>query len=107
MDEETAACVRLARAKLVEMFRDLTKRSAGNPREKESLRNQAINWFFGKSDFEQWCAAAGYEPTFVREKAKEIAETGFEWRVEAGKGKRHEERKRYRQRIKAQQEPRA
>lgn len=106
MEEETAACVRLARAKLFSMFQDLAGQTPGPPAEKSYNRDQAHRWFFNESDFELWCDMAGYDPRWVRQKARKVAITGFTARTEWRTSPRYEERKRYRDRIKAEREAR-
>lgn len=74
------------------------------PMYREHHRNLAQHWFFSPGqDFEAWCEMAGFEFEQVRQKAHDILHDGWpQWRVEAGKGKRYQERKAYRARIKQQ-----
>lgn len=67
---------RLAQAKLLVMFTTLTGRAWGisNAGKKQVLALQARSWFFGDSDFEWWCEAAGYDPRVVRGKARRIVD---------------------------------
>ncbi|OWK42162.1 hypothetical protein FRUB_04240 [Fimbriiglobus ruber] len=66
------------------------------------LRDFANRWFFDKdcqSDFEAWCDMSGFEPEYVREKAREVYENGLpSWRAAPGKGVRYEYRKKYHER---------
>jgi hypothetical protein len=41
------------------------------------VREEARRWFFGSSDFEWWCEQAGFEPEYVREKARLVLENGL------------------------------
>lgn len=68
---------RLAKAKLMVMLRNLagSGREAGN--NKDYLRHDAHNWFFGNGDFQWWCEIAGFEPDYVREKARKVYENGL------------------------------
>ncbi|MEQ1706626.1 MAG: hypothetical protein ABL867_11745 [Rickettsiales bacterium] len=68
-------------------------------------KHEAICWLTGGSkDFNDVCLCAGLNPDYVRHKAKKIITSPEPWRAEAGKGKRYNERKKYRekQRSKAQ-----
>lgn len=41
------------------------------------FQDDAHRWFFEKSDFEWWCEVAGFEPEYVREKARKLLESGL------------------------------
>lgn len=67
-------------------------------------KHEAINWLTSSSkDFIDVCLCAALNPDYVRRKAKKIITTPKPWRAGPGKGKRYQERKKYRekQRIKA------
>ena len=61
----------LARAKLCEAFVSLLREGSTL-----ALRNDSYMWYrwlISKSwDFVQWCELAGFEPSFIRQKAEEI-----------------------------------
>src|SRR5687768_12138993 len=62
-------------------------------------KQNAIRWLTGNSDdFITVCLLAGYDPDYVRKKAKQIIANPVPWRAEAGKGKRYLERREYRKR---------
>jgi hypothetical protein len=71
----------LAIAKLTVMLECLGGRcrevSPAQPHLRQLIIDEAHRWFFEKSDFEWWCEVAGYEPDYVREKAKRILENGL------------------------------
>lgn len=63
---------------------------------------EAINWLTGNSkNFVTVCLNAGLDPNYVRRKAKRAIASPTLWRAEPGKGKRYNERKAYRKRIKS------
>ena len=69
-------------------------------------KNEAINWLTGNSkDFVTVCLHAGLDPNYVRRKAKRSLLNPQNWRADAGKGKRYEERKAYRKRKKLEKHP--
>jgi hypothetical protein len=60
-------------------------------------KHTAIAWLTGNSkDFIMVCLCAGFEPDYVRKKAKRAIASPQRWRAEPGKGKRYLERKKYR-----------
>lgn len=64
-------------------------------------KHEAISWLTSNSkDFIDVCLAAGMNPDYVRLKAKKILASPLPWRAEAGKGKRYEERRKYREKQK-------
>jgi hypothetical protein len=88
----------LAKAKIATMFEDLGGRARSGPGERLKLQNDAFRWFFRPSDFLDWCDTAGYEPEYIRDKARKVFERGLpQVRVAAGTGKRYDERRAYRQ----------
>ncbi len=59
---------------------------------------EATRWLTDNGkDFIDVCLAAGMNPDYVRRKAKQILASPSPWRAEAGKGKRYQERKKYRE----------
>lgn len=65
-------------------------------------KHEAIRWLTGQSkDFITVCHFADLNPDEVRRKAKRAIASPTPWRAEAGKGKRYQERKAYRQQAKA------
>ncbi|WP_088256937.1 hypothetical protein [Fimbriiglobus ruber] len=72
---------RLAIAKLTVMLECLAGRcrelGAKQEGKKQFIVDEAHRWFFDKSDFEWWCWAAGFEPDYVREKARKVLENGL------------------------------
>jgi hypothetical protein len=64
-------------------------------------KHEAINWLTGNSrDFVLVCLFAGYDPDYIRRRAKRALLTPVSWRAEAGKGQRYHELKAYRKRLK-------
>lgn len=81
-----SAIIRLAKARIVQALLDIGGMN-------ESIKNLAFGWIFSdQSDFRAWCSDAGFNPAIVRHKAKDIIENGLNWRADAGKGARYEER---------------
>ncbi|WP_152051799.1 hypothetical protein [Tautonia marina] len=88
---------KLAVAKILTMLQDLAGKSHVGASERGIIRWDAERWFFEKSDLDLWCEMAGLEVHVVRAKARDILQNGWpQWRAEAGKGARYEERKAYR-----------
>jgi hypothetical protein len=81
--------MKLARAKILQALVDI-----GYQGQKPGLvaeRNRAWAWVFSdRSDFRAFCSDACYSPIIVRHKAREVAESGLQWRAEAGTGKRYD-----------------
>lgn len=90
--------LRLARAKILSMLCDLGGRGFGVlSYEREKHRHDAYRWFFGSSDFGSWCEMAGYDPAYVRQKARQVHDKGLPLlRAPSGKGKNYLERQRKR-----------
>lgn len=60
-------------------------------------KHTAIAWLTGNGkDFTMVCLCAGFDPDYVRKKAKRAITCPQRWRAEPGKGKRYLERKKYR-----------
>jgi len=99
---EASSCISLARAKILTLLQDLGGKIYGEKSSQFKIQNDARQWFFSpKSDFEAWCDMAGLNPSYVRERAREIQANGLpEWRAPAGQGDRYDERLRYRQMVK-------
>ena len=75
-------------------------RSKCKKAESKFFKNEAINWLTGNSkDFVDVCLCAGLNPDYVRSRAKKAIISATAWRAEAGKGKRYEERKKYRAKL--------
>ncbi len=67
---------------------------------------EATRWLTSNSaPFRNVCMLAGLDPDYVRTRAKKALASSTSWRAGAGEGKRYEERKAYRERIKAQSIP--
>jgi len=76
-------------------------RSKCKKAESKYHKTEAINWLTSNSkDFIDVCLCAGMNPDYVRKKAKQAIISPANWRAEAGKGKRYEERKKYREKQK-------
>jgi hypothetical protein len=55
--------------------------------EAKRTRNDALNWLLSESrDFEAVCDNAGFDPGYIRRRAKEALARGFEWRLPNGQG---------------------
>ena len=69
--------------------------------EAKFYRNEAIHWLTENSThFVMVCQLAGFDPGFIRRRAKKALVTPIPWRLEAGKSSRYLERKAYRARLK-------
>jgi len=69
--------------------------------EAQYYKHEAIHWLTENSkDFIIVCHLAELDPDYVRKQAKKALASPRPWRAEPGKGKRYEERKSYRNRIK-------
>lgn len=56
-------------------------------------RNDALNWLLSDTrDFEAVCDNAGFDPSYIRRRAKEALARGCEWRLPSGQGWRTQER---------------
>ncbi|HEX4611075.1 MAG TPA: hypothetical protein VH092_22990 [Urbifossiella sp.] len=90
----------LAKAKIATMFEDLGGKARSTPGERFKHQNDAYRWFFRPSDFEDWCDTAGYDPEYIREKARQVYENGLpRTRAIAGTGKLYAKRRAYRERT--------
>lgn len=68
--------------------------------EARHCKNEAIRWLSDNGpDFIQVCLNAGFDPDYVRRKAKRTLLFPVSWRAEAGKGDRYLERREYRRRV--------
>lgn len=112
LGKTTAKCneENLAKAKILTMIQLLagrTMETGVTPGQKEQFRRDAHRFFFSKkerADLEAWCDTAGFNPDYVRERAREVFENGLpEWRAKPGRGERYNERRQYRERIKQRQ----
>ena len=66
-------------------------------------KEEAIRWLTGNSkDFVTVCLFAGFDPDYIRMRAKRALAAPTLWRAEPGKGKRYLERKAYREKLKSQ-----
>ncbi|MDX2095181.1 MAG: hypothetical protein SFW64_04500 [Alphaproteobacteria bacterium] len=69
--------------------------AASQSRKSEARRSRsdALNWLLSDSrDFEAVCDNAGFDPGYVRRRAKEALARGCEWRLPNGQGWRTQER---------------
>lgn len=61
--------------------------------EAKRTRKDALQWLLTDSrDFEAVCDNAGFDPGYIRRRAKEALSRGFEWRLPNGQGWRTQER---------------
>ena len=61
--------------------------------EARRTRSDALNWLLSNtSDFEAVCDNAGFDPDYIRRRAKEALARGCEWRLPNGQGWRTQER---------------
>lgn len=89
-------------AVITQAMMDALSRSRGP--EAQYYKHEAINWLTGNSrNFKTVCALAGLDHSYVRSRAKKALVSPAPWRAEAGTGKRYEERKAYRNRLKQQE----
>lgn len=66
--------------------------------ESQYQKHEARCWLTGNSkDFIDVCLSADMNPDYIRRKAKQALAAPLPWRAEAGKGKRYQERKKYRE----------
>lgn len=62
--------------------------------EAKRSRSDALHWLLSDSrDFEAVCDNAGFDPGYIRRRAKEALSRGCEWRLPNGQGWRTQERK--------------
>lgn len=55
--------------------------------EARRTREDALSWLLSDSrDFESVCDNAGFDPGYVRKRAREALARGFEWRLPNGQG---------------------
>ena len=60
-------------------------------------KQEAIHWLTSNSsDFTTVCLLAGFDPDYIRKKAKKAIANPRPWRAEPGQGKRYHERREYR-----------
>ncbi len=56
-------------------------------------RDEALKWLLSNtSDFEAVCDNAGFDPSYIRRRAKEALQRGCEWRLPSGQGWRTQAR---------------
>lgn len=79
------------RAVITQALMDAASRSRKS--EAKRTRNDALQWLLSDSrDFEAVCDNAGFDPGYIRRRAKEALARGFEWRLPNGQGWRTQER---------------
>lgn len=84
----------LWRAVITQALMDAASRSRKN--DALRTRDAALNWLLSETrDFETVCDHAGFDPGYIRRRAKEALARGCEWRLPQGQG--------WRSRAKAQQ----
>lgn len=69
--------------------------AASQSRKSEAKRSRldALKWLLGDTrDFEAVCDNAGFDPGYVRRRAREALERGCEWRLASGQGWRTQAR---------------
>jgi len=67
------------------------------------FKHEATTWLTSNSqNFIMVCTLAGFDPNYIRRKAKRALVSPKSWRAEAGKGNRYAERKAYRKRCREQ-----
>ena len=82
----------LWRAVITQALMDAASRSR-KPESRRS-RQDAIRWLLSdSSDFEAVCDNAGFDPGYVRRRAREALARGCEWRLPSGQGWRTQARK--------------
>ena len=75
----------LWRAVITQALMDAASRSTKS--EAKRTRSAALDWLLSSSsDFETVCDHAGLDPDYVRTRARQALERGFEWRLPAGQG---------------------
>ena len=63
-------------------------------------KHEAISWLTGNSkNFIDVCQMAGMDPAYIRKKAKKCLASPTQWRAAPGKGKRYQERRAYRLKV--------
>ena len=66
-------------------------------------KDEAIRWLTDNGkDFHHVCMLAGFDPSYIRKKAKKAIVSPSAWRAAPGKGKRYHERKSKREAAKQQ-----
>ena len=75
----------LWRAVITQALMDAASQSRKS--EARRTREEALRWLLTHSpDFEAVCDNAGFDPSYVRRRAKEAMLRNFEWRLPNGKG---------------------
>jgi hypothetical protein len=68
-------------------------------------KHEAIRWLTNNNaDFITVCLCAGFDPDYVRKRAKQAIANPLPWRAEPGKGKRYHQRRKYRHIYKLKQQ---
>ncbi len=81
----------LWRAVITQALMDAASQSRKS--EAKQSRTAALKWLLTDSaDFEYVCDNAGFEPSYVRRRAKEALERGCQWRLPNGQGWRTQAR---------------
>lgn len=81
----------LWRAVITQALMDAASQSRKS--EAKRSRSAALTWLLGDSpDFEVVCDNAGFDPDYVRTRAQQALERGFEWRLPSGQGWRTQAR---------------
>jgi len=98
--------VRLAKAKIATALLDLATTSKRSEYVSDKIQSEI--WIFNKSsDFVLWCDTAGFDPYYIRTKAKDILKNGLNHRAKATKAKNYIIKKFYRDRSKNNEKNRA
>ncbi len=81
----------LWRAVITQALMDAASRSRKS--EARRTREDALNWLLSDtSDFEAVCDNAGFDPGYIRRRAREALARGCEWRLPSGQGWRTRKR---------------
>lgn len=69
---------RLAHAVILTALNDLGGRYCGaNVSERDKLTYEALGWFKNRKDFLLWCDIAGFDPDYIRRKARDVVDSGL------------------------------
>lgn len=81
----------LWRAVITQALMDAASQSLKS--EARRTKHDALKWLLSESrDFEAVCDHAGFDPGYVRRRAKEALQRGCEWRLASGQGWRTQAR---------------
>lgn len=88
---------KLARAKILQMLRDLNK--ADRITNEKMMARMNAEKLLNTAELDDWCEMANISPEKARKAAKRVMEHGYQFQAPPGKGSRFLERQKYRMRM--------